>query len=370
MKRFKSIGKALALLAALLALTAWGVFQLPSFGGVAEGARLERMRKSPQFHNGRFENTPPYVSNMSIARELHDYLGEQQREPGFEVPVVKISAEDLSATVAPGLRAWWLGHASTLIELDGVRILTDPVFSERASPFQFAGPARLHPAPSPLAQWKNIDAVVISHDHFDHLDMATTQQLARGGTHFYVGLGVGAHLERWQVPLAQIHEMDWWESAEIKGVKIYCTPARHYSGRTSMNNSTLWASWTVKGPQHSMFYSGDTGVADHFKLIHDKLGAPDLALIKVGAYGDTWMDIHMNPESAIAAHQTLGAKTLLPVHWATFNLAYHDWAEPIQRTLAAAKAQGVQAVAPRVGEKFTFGQAFTNQPWYLPSIAK
>ncbi|MDR7307630.1 MBL fold metallo-hydrolase [Rhodoferax saidenbachensis] len=366
MTRWKKRIKGLLLVVVALGVTTWLVLQLPSFGGMAQGARLARMQTSPQWHNGRFENTPPYVSDMSILLELHDLMGDEVRAPTFEVPVQKMRTEDLALPAAPGLRAWWLGHASALIEVDGVRILTDPVFSKRASPFQFAGPARLHPAPLPLEQWQNIDAVVISHDHFDHLDMATIQHLAQSGTHFYVGLGVGAHLERWQVPAEQIHEMDWWEQANIKGVTIVCTPARHYSGRTSMNNSTLWASWMLKGPNHSAYYSGDTGYAEHFKAIRTKLGTPELALVKVGAYGDSWMDIHMNPESAIEAVQDLGATTLLPVHWATFNLAYHAWAEPVQRTLAAAKGADVQVATPRVGEKFEFGQPFANQAWYLP----
>lgn len=367
MKRLKTLGLSLFALAVLLALAAWLVFQLPSFGGDFDGARPARIRQSPQFINGRFENTPPYVSNMSILGELKAYLGDQVREPTFEIPVVKMSANELARPVAPGLRAWWLGHASVLIEVDGVRVLTDPVLSQRASPFQFIGPTRLHPPPLPLAVWKNIDAVVISHDHFDHLDMATIQQLAAGGTHFYVGLGIGAHLERWGVPVAQIHEMDWWETLTIKGVAIHCAPARHYSGRKSMNNSTLWASWMIKGPNHSAYFSGDTGYAPHLKAIRERLGAPELALIKVGAYGDTWLDIHMHPEAAVQAHKDLGATTMLPVHWATFNLAYHDWAEPIVRTVAAAAKQGVQVVTPRVGEKVEFGQPFENRVWWVPS---
>ena len=366
MKRLKTIALVGATLAALLALAAWLVFMLPSFGGVPEGERLDLMRQSRQFINGRFENTPPYVSNMSMLGELKAYMGDQVREPTFEVPVLKISADDLAKTPAPGLRTWWLGHASVLIEIDGVRILTDPVLSRRVSPFQFFGPARLHPPPLELALWKNIDAVVITHDHFDHLDMDTIQQLAKGGTHFYVGLGIGAHLRRWAVPPGQIHEMDWWDHANIKGVVIHCAPARHYSGRKSMDNSTLWSSWMLKGPSHSAYYSGDTGYAGHFKQIRERLGAPELALLKVGAYGDTWLDIHMNPESAVQAHQDLGATTMLPVHWATFNLAYHAWAEPVARAQAAATAQGVHLVTPRVGEKFEFGQPFENKAWYLP----
>ncbi len=365
MKRLQTIVLWLVATSVLLALAAWLTFKLPSFGGSFDGDRWERMRQSKQFINGRFENTPPYVSNLSTMGELTAFLGEQVREPTFEVPIVRMSGDALNQPAAPGMRAWWLGHASVLLEVDGVRILTDPVLSQRTSPFQFVGPQRLHAAPLALGQLKNIDLVVISHDHFDHLDMATIQQLSSGGTHFYVGLGIGSHLQRWDVPLGQIHEMDWWEQLNIKGVAIHCTPARHYSGRKSMDNSTLWASWMIKGPSHSAYFSGDTGYAPHFKTIRERLGAPELALIKIGAYGDTWLDIHMNPEAAVQAHQDLGATTMLPVHWATFNLAYHDWAEPILRTVAASKAQGVQMVAPRVGEKFEFGRPFENTAWWL-----
>lgn len=364
MKTVRKITIALLALVTLLALTSYWIFRLPVFGAEASGARLVRMQQSSQFHGDRFENTPPYVSDFSMMRELEAYLGDEHREPAFNIPVISMSADNLGTSVAPGLRAWWLGHASVLLEIDGVRVLTDPMFSQRASPFQFIGPARLHDTPLALELWKNIDAVVISHDHFDHLDMDSIRHLARGGTQFYVGLGIGAHLEKWGVNPVQIHEMDWWEEAEIKGVKIHCTPARHYSGRTSMNNSTLWASWMLKGPNHSAYFSGDTGYAGHFKAIRERLGAPDLALIKIGAYGDTWLDIHMNPEAAIKAGQDLGAHTMLPIHWATFNLAYHDWVEPIMRTLAAANAKNIQVITPRVGEKFDLDLPFVNQPWY------
>jgi L-ascorbate metabolism protein UlaG (beta-lactamase superfamily) len=367
MKTWKKAGLALLALAGLLAVAAWLALRLPAFGGVPEGGRLERMRLSKQFHGGRFENTPPYVSNLSFARELKSFLGDEVREPTFEVPVVRIAPADLGRPVSPGLRAWWLGHASVLLEIDGLRILADPMLSQRASPVQFAGPARLHPAPLALQDLKNIDAVVISHDHFDHLDMDTIRALARGGAQFYAGLGIGAHLERWDVPPAQIHELDWWEHAQVGGVTLHCTPARHYSGRKGMDNSTLWVSWMLKGPRHSAYVSGDTGYAGHFREVRERIGAPELALIKIGAYNVTWLDIHMDPESAVQAHRDLGATALLPVHWATFNLAYHAWEEPMVRSVAAARAQGVQIVTPRPGEKWEWGVPFVNQAWYLKS---
>ncbi len=357
----------LALLAAcaVLASIVWATFQLPAFGGLAGPAVQERMRASKQVHGGRFENTPPYVSNLSFWGELKSYLGDEVREPQFAVPVERIGPRNLARPVPPGLRARWLGHATVLLEIDGVRVLTDPVLSQRASPFQFIGPARLHSAPLAIEDLQNIDAVMISHDHFDHLDMDTIQALARGGTHFFVGLGIGAHLERWGVPPVQVHDMDWWEQAEFRGVTIHCAPARHYSGRKSMDNSTLWSSWMLKGPNHSVYFSGDSGYAGHFKQVRERLGPPELALIKIGAYGATWEDIHMSPESAIRATRDLGATTLLPVHWATFNLAYHAWEEPIVRGVAAAQVQGVSIVTPHPGEQFEAGVPFVNRAWYL-----
>jgi L-ascorbate metabolism protein UlaG (beta-lactamase superfamily) len=354
------------LLLALLAVAVWMALRLPGFGGTAEGQRLERMQRSPAFVQGRFENTPPYIADLAVVENFRLYTQGQLREPQFTIPVLPLAPERLRSAPQPGLRTIWFGHASVLVEIDGVRIMTDPILSERASPVQIVGPKRFHPPPLPLEQLSGIDAVVISHDHYDHLDMATVRQLAQGGTHFYVGLGIGAHLERWGVPRALVHEMAWWDHADVKGVRIHCAPARHYSGRRSMNNSTLWASWMLRGPSRSLYFSGDTGHASHFGDIRQRLGAPDVALMKVGAYGSTWLDIHMDPEAAVRAHRELGARTMLPVHWATFNLAYHAWEEPIVRTLAAAARMGVDVITPRPGEVFEFGQPFRSQAWYQP----
>lgn len=355
----------LLLLAAFVGLSAVQVFSLPTFGGTIDGPRLQRMQQSPQFVGARFENQPPDVVPLALLQNLRDYSGGQMREPGFTIPVAPLEPGSLLVPARPGLRVFWLGHSSVLVEIDGVRIMTDPVLSERASPFQFLGPQRLHPPPVTLAALAGIDAVVISHDHYDHLDMATVRHLARQGTHFYVGLGIGAHLERWQVPPAQIHEMDWWEQAGIRSVTIHSTPARHYSGRKRMDNSTLWSSWMLKSARHAVYASGDTGYGPHFAEIRRRLGAPDIALMKVGAYGNSWLDIHMDPESAVQADRDLGATLMLPVHWATFNLSYHAWDEPVLRALAAAKDREVALVTPRVGEAVEWGQPFTNQDWYV-----
>jgi L-ascorbate metabolism protein UlaG (beta-lactamase superfamily) len=267
---------------------------------------------------------------------------------------------------APGLRAIWFGHATVLIEIDGRRVMTDPILSDYAFPVHLVAPRRSQPPPLTVGQLPRIDAITISHDHFDHLDMATVKALARRGTHFFVGLGVGAHLERWNVRAAQIHEMDWWESAPHAGLVIHCTPARHYSGRRSMGNPTLWASWVIAGPEHRVFHSGDTGYGPHFVEIGRRRGPIDLSLIKIGDYGNdaAWESIHMVPEDSIRAHVDLGAGTLLPIHWGTFQLSYHAWDAPIRRAVAAATARHVRIVTPRLGEVVTVGEPFASDRWW------
>ena len=298
---------------------------------------------------------------------VEQLFGDQVRVPPSVLPVVPVSIARPNAPPDAGLRAIWLGHASVYLELDGVRLLIDPMFSERASPVDFVGPTRFHPPPIALAALPKIDVVVISHDHYDHLDMATILSLSAKGSRFIVPLGVGAHLEEWQVPNGQITELDWWESIKFQGLEIICTPTRHYSGRGVFDyKETFWSSWSIIGPRHRVYYSGDTGFSDHFKTIGDKLGPFDLSIIKIGAYGPgaAWLDVHMEPEPAIAAHLALQARRMLPVHWATFNMAFHDWDEPIKRAVKAAAEQNVDLVTPRIGEVVAAGQPFVSQAWW------
>jgi len=287
--------------------------------------------------------------------------------PPAPIPVVRLAAASLQGAPNPGLRAFWIGHASMYVELDGVRLLLDPVFSDHASPFE-AGPKRFHAPPIALAELPPIDAVLITHDHYDHLDMRTIEQLARNErTLFCVPLGIGAHLERWGVAPHNIREFEWGQVHTLGGVRIVSTPARHYSGRRlGDRNATLWTSWSVLGARHRFFVSGDTGYSDHFRAIGEQFGPFDLAFVKIGAYGPgaPWLDIHMSAEDAVQAARDVRAKRLFPEHWGTFNLAFHAWDEPIRRTLAAARAAQLEVVTPRVGEIVDADAPFASSAWW------
>lgn len=339
-------------------------------GRRARGARKERIEASPRFREGAFRNTAnvaPGLKKGTALQTMGEFLtGGQRRVPGAPLP----SASPLEAWLKPpetGLRATWLGHSTVLLELDGRRVLTDPVWCERASPTQLAGPRRFQPVPVPIAALPPLDAVVISHDHYDHLDAAAVVELARRRVPIFTALGVGAHLEAWGVPPDLITELDWWETAQLPGADLAITaaPSQHFSGRAVADrNRTLWASLVVKGPRHAVFYSGDTGLTPEYAEIRRRLGPFDLVLLEVGAFHPAWGDIHLGPENALAALELLGGGAFLPVHWGTFNLAIHAWDEPAETLLALGPKRGARLVLPRLGAPVEPAREEGVEPWW------
>jgi L-ascorbate metabolism protein UlaG (beta-lactamase superfamily) len=355
--RFLVPSAVVALAAVTLARAATG---LPTSMG-APGTRLraaaERAALAGSAHaaDGLFHNTLPdeVVQRGALLAVLRAMLARGRTgRPGGPVP---LAADPTPRTAAP-LAVTWYGHSSVLIEIDGCRVLADPVWGERASPSPTLGPRRMHPVPVPLSAVPPVDAVVISHDHYDHLDLPTVRALLRAGSApFVVPLGIGDHLRRWGVPDARIVELDWGRSTTVGALTLTCTEARHFSGRGLQRNTTLWSSWAITGPRHRVFFGGDTGYTPAFADIGSALGPFDLTLLPIGAYSDRWPLIHMTPEEAVRAHRDLtgdpagGAGLLVPVHWATFNLGFHTWAEPVQRLRAAAAGAGVRIAVPRPG---------------------
>jgi L-ascorbate metabolism protein UlaG (beta-lactamase superfamily) len=342
-------------------------------GARPAGLRRERIHASTRYRDGRFHNTAPLVSTMSEGVNLKKRLGimsEFFRGGPGRFPSVALPVESpLEAWARPaetGLRATWLGHSTVVLEIDGVRVLTDPVWGERVSPVTWAGPRRFHAAPVSVAQLPPLDAVLVSHDHFDHLDYPTVSELARRDVPFYTSLGVGAHLEAWGVSPSRIVELEWWEEAVMPGGRLSftATPSRHFSGRGTGSNQTAWSSWVLRSANHRVFFSGDTGLTPELEDIRARCGPFDLVMLEVGAYHPAWGEIHLGPDNALVAHQMLGGGALLPVHWGTFDLGLHPWDQPIETLAKGATASGIHLLTPRLGRAIQPSRVERVDAWW------
>ena len=363
------VGAAILIVAATL-FGYWTTDGLAALGGTPDGTRRLQMQESPQYDPEAETFTNAIETTSADPAAAFDILvewlfGSQERVPPGPMPVVALETEAFATPPASGLRITWLGHSTTLIEIDGVTVLADPVFSERSSPSRHIGPRRFHPPPIRIQHLPQLDAVLISHDHYDHLDYASIRTLRDQVSRFIVPLGVGAHLTAWGVPEENITELDWWDVIEIGSLRVTATPARHFSGRSLFDaNVTLWTSYTLAGPHHNVFFSGDTGMHEQFAEIAERLGPFDVVMLEVGQYNVHWMDVHLFPEQAIQASQILGGRILMPIHWGTFELAFHDWDEPPRRLSELARRNGVTLFVPRPGESFEPERLSDSTRWW------
>jgi L-ascorbate metabolism protein UlaG (beta-lactamase superfamily) len=328
-----------------------------ALGSKASGARLERMRASSQWAGEAFRNVHPIRPGLRDPNapmpSFRDFLcGGERGTPTRPLPSLN-PLETWRRRPDSGLRVTWLGHSTTLIEIGGVRLLTDPVWGSRASPLSLAGPKRFQPVPVALREMPPVDVVIISHDHYDHLDYPTIRALAKSNVPFVTSLGVGAHLESWGIPPERITELDWWESHNLptSGVHVTAAPSQHFSGRTlKTRNSTLWSSFVVRDERHCVFFSGDTGLTTEYADIRERLGPFDLAMLEVGAWHPSWGDMHLGPENALEAAALLDPQAFLPIHWGTFRLAMHEWDQPAEVLYERGPRSRARLLMPKLGE--------------------
>ena len=329
------------------------------------------MTASPLWTGERFQNAHPVMPNLrdpnAAMPTLSEFLcGGERRVPQRPLPAVN-PLDTWTKPPGSGLRSTWLGHSTLLIEIDGLRVLTDPVWGPRASPSRYAGPKRFQPVPVPLRAMPPVDLVIVSHDHYDHLDYPTIRELAKHGVPFVTSLGVGAHLEAWGVRPEHIVELDWWESHRLPDSELVVTaaPSQHFSGRGLKDrNATLWSSLVIRSPRHTVFFSGDTGLTTEYGTIRDRFGPFDLVMLEIGAFHPAWGDIHLGPKNALEALALLGGGPFLPVHWGTFSLAMHAWDEPADTVLELGTKSGVQLVMPRLGEPVEPKRVEHVEPWW------
>ncbi|WP_166246461.1 MBL fold metallo-hydrolase [Paenibacillus turpanensis] len=341
----------------------------PAFGGDLSKEQAAEFKALDHFQNGRFVNQAPTRMDLRLPDMLSmlkdSMTGGKDRSPRDRLPVGAIDwarindAED-SLT--------WFGHSAFLLSIDRKKLLVDPVFGPAASPVSFVGSKRYTGSLlSRLDELPNLDAVLITHDHYDHMDYPSIQKLQHKTAQFFVPLGVGSHLIRWGVPKEKITELDWWGEVTFAGITVAMTPSRHFSGRGIFNrDSTLWGGWVIIGERTRFYTSGDGGYGEHFKEIGKKYGPFDIALMEGGQYDRRWATIHMTPEEAVQAFQDVRGKVMMLIHWGAFTLAYHGWTDPVERGLRKAEREEVQLLAPNIGETVFLQKDLSKavSPWW------
>ncbi len=341
-----------------------------TFGIQPKGERLANIKASPNYRDGAFQNisaTEVMLKGASYFTLLRDFINKpKNNKPAHPLPSVK-------QKIAPGsfdkLAITWFGHSSYLIQCRGKNILVDPVFSGSASPFSFMVKAFPGTNIYQAEDMPPIDMLIITHDHYDHLDHKTIKKLSGKIQHIYTSLGVGEHLEHWGIPAEKITEFDWWQETTVEeGIKLIAVPARHFSGRSFKRNQTLWSAFVLRIYGYNIFIGGDSGYDIHFKIIGEKYGPFDIAMLETGQYNLLWPLIHMMPEETIEAAKDLEAKWLMPVHWGKFALAYHPWNEPVERATKAAAEKSMPITTPMIGETVILDEVYPIKHWWKEAV--
>ncbi len=329
------------------------------------------MYTSPNFNGKKFVNTVPTVVSRpgTTWNTLWQYLtNKEQKKPAQPLGPFPVPASFPPAN-PDVLSITWIGHSTLLLEIEGKRFLTDPVWSTHSGPIPFVGPTRFFPPPLTLEQLPPLDGIILSHDHYDHLDRPTIKKLGQQQVPFYCPLGVDQHLVRWGIAPEQITTHDWWDETVLdSNLTLTATPARHFSGRRLFDRDhTLWCSWVIAGSQHRVYFGGDSGLFQGFDTIGEKLGPFDVTMLEIGAYHPNWGDIHMGPVSAIRAHEALKGNIMMPIHWGTFDLALHAWTEPVETLLKVAQEKGITLMLPVPGVPTPLPESNHISYWWQPS---
>ncbi|MBN3582045.1 MBL fold metallo-hydrolase [Algoriphagus aestuarii] len=343
----------------------------PQFGGNPSQEQLESFEKLDHYSNGEFQNLTETNMDMNIGKAIkmlpEFFKNDPTRVPDFDIPIVKVDSIDLSKPYIP-TRLIWFGHSAFLLQIDGKNILLDPMLSEVPAPHPLLGKKRFSKElPIEIEELPQLDIIIFSHDHYDHLDYESVQKLKEKAKEFFVPLGVGSHLEAWGIDRSKIHELDWWDEVQSNGLKLAFAPSRHFSGR-GLNNrfSTLWGSWIIQGSTENIYFSGDGGYGPHFKEIGEKYGPFDFAMMECGQYNERWKEIHMMPEETAQAGKDIQAKVIMPIHWAAFTLAMHSWTDPVERVIKKGEEIQLPVFVPKIGEFIELnGNLETRELWWI-----
>jgi len=352
----------LTILGGILLLVIGGILFVnfyPSIGGSQSAEKIEIFKNSGHYENDVFVNQIHTSMDMGFGKFmtiLKDWIfGVPNQSPETPLPVLKVDSVDIASRPDTLVRVTWFGHSAFLLEINGKNILLDPMLGDYTGPHRWLGPSRFSDGmPIEINQLPQIDAVIYSHDHYDHLDYNSVLKLKDKVKKFYVPLGVGSHLEAWGVEINKINELNWWDVILFDDLQFVCAPARHFSGRAILDrNTTMWASWIIKSENHTIYFSGDSGYGPHFKEIGEKYGPFDFAMLECGQYDKRWKSIHMLPEQTAQAAIDLKTKMAMPIHWGSFVLALHSWRDPVERVTQKAQELGVNVITPKIGEQIS-----------------